>query len=135
MVGGFVGGYILLLLSPPLRRLALSRDKAAQEVMERALRAFHAHGLSRTRDRTGILILISLLERRVQVLADEGIDAQVPQGTWDDMVRIILDGIRSGKSGDAICQAVLCCGDLLVERFPDSPGDRNELPNRVIIEP
>jgi putative membrane protein len=134
LVGGFLGGYILLLLSPALRRLILARGKAADEVMERALRAFRAHRLSRTRDRTGILILISLLERRVQVLADEGINARVAQGTWDEVVEIILDGIASGTAGEAICRAIRRCGDLLAEQFPISPGDKDELPNRLIIE-
>jgi putative membrane protein len=135
LLGGFVGGYLLFLGFPGVRRMALGRDVAVREVMERALRAFHEHALSRTRRRTGILILISLFERQVQVLADEGINAQVPQETWNELVQIILAGIREGKPGDAICRAIERCGDILAERFPIEPDDVNELPNQLIIEP
>jgi|Deesub1362A_J573_1020465.scaffolds.fasta_scaffold00060_59 putative membrane protein len=135
LMAGFVGGYLLFGLIPSLRRLALSRKKAEEEVLERALRAFHQHGISSTRGRTGILILVSLFERRVQVLADEGIHSKVPPDTWDDVVKIILEGIRSGQPGDAFCRAIRRCGELLAQHFPIAPDDRNELPNRIIIEP
>lgn len=135
LMAGFMGGYILFGLIPGLRRLALSREKAEEEVLERALRAFHQHGISRTRDRTGILILVSLFERRVQVLADEGIHSKVTPDIWNEVVEIILEGIRCGQAGDAFCRAIKRCGDLLARHFPIAPDDRDELPNRIIMEP
>lgn len=62
---------------------------------------------------TGILILVSLLEHRVQVLADKGINDRVPPGTWDGLVNGIIDGIRTGRATDAICDAIARCGALL----------------------
>jgi len=58
---------------PFIKSLFLSDRRREREIRERAVRAFHQQGLHNTRDETGILFLISLLERKVYVLADKGI--------------------------------------------------------------
>jgi putative membrane protein len=108
----------------------------AHKVTLRAEQAFYKHGLHNTKDRTGILILVSLLERRVHVLADKGINDRVPAGTWDGLVNGIIDGIRTGQATDAICAAIAECGALLAQDSPAGSGDNpNELPDRLIQEP
>src|SRR5215475_6198571 len=81
---------------PGIVRLVTSRERMAHKVKLRAEQAFYQHGLHKTKGRTGILILVSLLERRVHILADKGINDLVPPGTWDELVSGILDGIRTG---------------------------------------
>ncbi len=101
------------------------------ERVDRAARlAFLEHGITETRDRTGILIYVSLLEHRVEVLADRGIQAHVPDGTWDGVVGTILDGIRARRAEHGLIEAVGRCGDILAERFPPRPDDEDELSNR-----
>jgi putative membrane protein len=112
-----------------VKRALLSPRVAEEEVLERALRAFQDLGLHRTRDRTGVLILVSLLERRVQVLADTGINARVKPGAWDRVVRTILAGIRNGDLSTGLCEGIAACGEILAAEFPILPGDRNELAN------
>jgi putative membrane protein len=91
--------------------------------------------LQNTKDRTGILILVSILERRVHVLADKGLNDRVPPGTWDGLVNGILVGIRTGQATDAICEAIAKCGVLLAQVSPAGSGDNpNELPDRIIQE-
>ena len=93
-------------------------------------------GCINTKGRTGILILVSLLERRVHVLADKGINDHVPAGTWDGLVNGIIDGIRTGQATDAICAAIAKCGTLLAEVSPADSGENpNELPDTLIQEP
>jgi putative membrane protein len=116
-------------------RLVTSRERMAYKVKLRAEQAFYQHGLHNTKDRTGILILVSLLERRVHVLADKGINDRVPPGTWDGLVNGILDGIRTGNATDAICEAIAKCGALLSQVSPAGSGDNpDELPNTLIQE-
>ena len=79
----------------------------------------------------GILILVSLLEHRVQVLADSGINARVAPGTWDKIVQIVLDGIRGKDLCRGLCEAIEQCGEILSKEFPVQPDDINELPNRL----
>jgi putative membrane protein len=121
---------------PIVIRLVTSRERLAQKVKLRAEQAFYRHGLHKTKGRTGILILVSLLERRVHVLADKGINDLVPPGTWDGLVSGILDGIRTGKQTDAICEAITKCGALLAQVSPAGSGENpDELPGELIQEP
>lgn len=108
----------------PARRGALAVDRGA------AL-AFLAEGVAETRDRTGILIYVSLIEHRVEVLADRGIYSVVERGTWDGVVESVLGGIREGRAEEGLAAAIGQCADLLAERFPPRPDDEDELENRL----
>jgi putative membrane protein len=121
---------------PGVIRFVTSRERLAHKVTLRAEQAFYKHGLHNTKGRTAILILVSLLERRVHVLADKGINDRVPAGTWDGLVNGILDGIRTGQATDAICAAIAKCGTLLAQVSPAGAGDNpNELSDSLIQEP
>ena len=121
---------------PRIIRFVTSRERMAYKVTLRAEQAFYQHGLHNTKDRTGILILISLLERRVHILADKGLNDRVPPGAWDGLVSGILDGIRAGNATDAICEAITKCGELLSRVSPAGSGDNpDELPDTLIQEP
>ena len=121
---------------PNVIRFVTSRERMAHKVTLRAEQAFYKHGLHNTKGRTGILILVSLLERRVHVLADKGINDRVPAGTWDGLVNGIVDGIRNGHAIDAICAAIAKCGDILAQVSPAGSGaNPNELPDTLIQEP
>jgi putative membrane protein len=121
---------------PRVIRLVTSRDRMAHKVNLRAEQAFYKYGLHNTKGHTGILILVSLLERRVHVLADKGLNGRVPPGTWDGLVNGIIDGIRTGQATDAICAAIAKCGALLAQVSPAGSGDNpNELPDTLIQEP
>src|SRR5262249_56991000 len=79
----------------PVRRWLLPHPLADRRVFERARRCFAEQGLTRTRGRTGILILATLLERRVVVLADEGIHRALgPDESWSEVVDLAVHGMR-----------------------------------------
>lgn len=128
---GLVVGFLAFRHLAPLKRICLSPKIAEEEVFEKALRAFREMELSRTAERTGILILVSLLEHRVQVLADSGINARVKSGTWDEVVEIVLAGIKRGDLCQGLCDAIERCGEILAHDFPVQPDDVNELSDRL----
>ena len=115
-----------------LKRFFISQREIDDEVEEAAVTQFFDQGLYRTRDQTGVLVLISVFERRVWILADRGINAKVADGQWDKIVKIITDGIRQKRPADAICDAVEQIGDLLKTHFPIKPDDTDELRNLII---
>lgn len=135
----FLIGYPLFQLLirnlPSLRRRLIHPTEIDAEVEEKALVAFIEHGLHKTRDQTGILILISLFEHRVRVLADQGINDLVPEGTWDQLVADVTAGIRDGSACEALCREIRLCGDLLAQHFPVRDDDTNELPNLIVEKP
>jgi putative membrane protein len=132
LVGAMLG-FIACSL-PPIKRWMLSKDQVAEAVHLRSLAAFTAHGLHYTREHTGILILASLLEHRVEVLADKGINEKVPAGTWDEVVQILSNGLKSGYAFDAFCKAIERCGEILAQHFPRPPDDQDELANKLVTE-
>ena len=116
-------------------RFLVTDHRLAVKVRRRAELAFYEQGLHRTREATGVLIMISLLERRVQVLADRAINERVPPETWDGVVQTIVAGIRANRPTDVMCDAIARCGDLLAQHFPSRPGDNpDELSNKLIQE-
>lgn len=103
-------------------------------VRRRTLQAFYEKGLHRTAQNTGVLFFISLLERRVWVLADRGIYEKITQDDLNGFARIVSEGIKHGRAADALIGAIGDAGRLLQRHFPIQPGDINELPDAVIIE-
>jgi putative membrane protein len=130
VVGACTG--FLLCQIPSIKRLVTPKNRIEAAVHTLALAAFAQHGLHYTRDHTGILILISLLEHRVEVLADRGINAKVETATWQEISKIVADGLRSDRACEAICKAIDRCGEILATHFPRQPDDRNELPDRLV---
>src|SRR5919108_1614992 len=86
-VVGAVLGFVICSI-PVIKRRLISNERIREAVHVRSLAAFTAHGLHHTEAHTGILILASLLEHHVVVLADKGINDKVQPGTWDDVVQI-----------------------------------------------
>ena len=115
-----------------LKRWFISKHEVEEEVHEAAVTAFYQNGLYRTRDETGVLIFISVFERKVWVLADRGINEKVPQESWKQVVDMIGIGIREDRAAEAICAAVKTVGEMLSRHFPIKPDDTNELKNLII---
>jgi putative membrane protein len=115
-----------------LKRLFISQREIEEEVDEAAALHFFREGLHLTRERTGILIFISVFEHRVRVLGDQGITEKVSKDQWDRIVHIITDGIRQKNQAEAVCLAVKEAGRILRTHFPMGHHDRNELKDLVI---
>jgi len=132
---GAATGFLAASFVPALRRALCSPDEMERQVRRRALQAFVEHEVFDTRERTGVLLLLSLFERRVVVLGDAGINAKVEQAEWDGITAEIASGIRARKAAEALVTAVGRCGKLLqrsgVARRAD---DVNELPDRLQVE-
>jgi putative membrane protein len=130
----FILFYWVVGRTPGLKRLFITQREINAEVEEAAVTSFFREGLYRTRDANGVLLLISVFERKVWVLADKGINDKVPAGQWDALVSRISDGIRNHRTASSICDAINTIGELLKQYFPIKPDDTNELKNLIISE-
>jgi putative membrane protein len=115
---------IRLAVTPP----GLKRDRVHRAAMQQ----FLARGMQRTRDRTGVLIFVSLAERLIEVIADEGIYAKVAPTIWDEAVSALAGAARRDRIAEGLVTAVGLCGAVLAEHFPPRQDDFNELPDRVV---
>jgi putative membrane protein len=117
---------------PRLKLPFVDRGRIAEAVRERAVRAFFEKGLHKTRDETGILIFISLLERKVWILGDRGIDRKISLETWQALARELSKGIREGHACEALLSVIDKCGIILAGQFPKKTDDTNELSDEMI---
>lgn len=120
----------------PIIRLCGSVERIRHKVRMRAERAFSRHAVSQTRERTGVLIMLSILERQIYVLPDRTLADRATPEQWTQVVRVAVDRLRNGDIMGGLCQSIERCGLLLAELCPGRPGDNpNELPDHVIQEP
>jgi putative membrane protein len=128
----FLSGLMIVRHSLGIKRFFISNREIDEEVQEAAVTSFFKNGIHRTREETGVLVFISLFERRVWVLADQGINREVAQDQWDGIVASIVEGIKQKRAGNAICKAVADVGNLLAVHFPIREDDRDELANLIV---
>ncbi len=116
-------------------RLLTPRDRMHQKVRFRAERAFTTHAVSRTRERTGVLIMVSLLEHQIYVLADQALAQRVSSERWSSVVEAAVSRLKRGDLVGGLCQGIQVCGTLLAEVSPGRQGDNpDELSNELVIE-
>jgi putative membrane protein len=117
-----------------LKKAFIGVRRKEEAVRLRAERAFFERGLYRTKNNTGVLFFVSLLERKVWVLADKGIYKKMDQETLNRFANEVSRGIREGRACDALSQAIQETGVYLAKHFPITPDDTNELPDDVMTE-
>jgi putative membrane protein len=116
---------------PSLLRI-LSRRTVRQRSVESAARAtFVERGVSRTRERTGVLIYVSWLEREVCVVPDKGVADVIPPDAWMNALAALKQGVASGAGASAIAAALAPLGVLLARELPVREDDVDELPDTV----
>ena len=93
---------------------------------------FLAHGVHLTEARTGVLIYVALAERRVEIVADAGINAKVEQAVWDNLAQAVTDPAREGRLADGLVAAVAGVRGHLAQHFLPPALNRNELANQVV---
>jgi putative membrane protein len=126
----------LLVAWRPVRLALTPRGVKRHEVRRRAAEIFLSKNLHLTRERTGVLIFVSLAERMAEILADEGIASQADPAVWDRAMAALSEGLKRGEPAAGFAAAIGLCGDVLAEKFPAKPGDNpNELPDAVVLLP
>ncbi len=133
-IGAIGLGVMITHRLPFLKRLLAGNDLLEYRVAQRAAQAFIAEEVFQTRDRTGILLFLSLLERKVLAVGDSGINAKVDHSEWEDVVASITRGIGDGNAAEGFIEAIEKCGVLLQKRgVSRRKRDRNELSNRLRV--
>jgi putative membrane protein len=125
---------LMMILCLPQVRVALMPRRARRAVAHRVAREqFTARGIARTKDRSGVLIFVSLTERYARIIADEGIAARVRQSQWQAAVDALIAHMRDGRIADGYITAIDLCGAELAKHFPRTGADRAELPDRIYV--
>jgi putative membrane protein len=123
---------LLILKWMPLRLALTPSATKHRRVRRRAITVFKAAAERRTAGRTGILIYLSMAERRAEIVADEAILKVTDDHVWGEAMSALLADVREGRPGDGIVAAIERVGVVLAEHFPRSSADTNEIPDTLI---
>ncbi len=117
-LAGTIPGFTRILASPKKRR----------ESVERAARAtFQERGVGLTRERTGVLLYVSLLEREAVVVADKGITDLVPPDVWTPLLSRVVESARRARDAAGLAEAVRFFVEPLAAELPSRADDVDEL--------
>jgi putative membrane protein len=125
----------LVLSWPKLRYALVPRSIKRAQGHEAASREFLRRGLTRAREKTGVLIYLALAEHHAEILADTGIADRVDAEIWADIVADLTGAIADGRMTEGLIEAIRRTGAILAEHAPPRLDDVDELPNKVIIVP
>jgi putative membrane protein len=132
-VGG-LGAFVAASVPGLVRRFA-GADRMEAAVHQRALQAFVEEEVFATRDRTGVLLFVSLLERRIEVVADAGVYQAVDAAAWADVTARVRHGIEADALARGLIDGIEACGTLLREHGFHAPSDDpDELPSRLRVD-
>jgi len=116
----------------PLRLALVPRVVRRAHAHRTALEQFVVRGVSRTKNRNGVLIFVSLSERYARIIADEGIAQKAHSSEWQAAIDALTDHMSAGRVVQGFRAAIERCGAVLATHSPAN-GSPNELPDRLYV--
>ncbi len=131
---GLYVGYLLGHV-PAIKRLLVTKDEIDREVEQKAYEAFFHHNLHITTHHNGVLILISVMERKIKIITDVGINQKVEQKVWNEIVYAFTEKVKHENFIDGLKDTIAAVSNVLEIYFPaDGVKENNELKNDLIVE-
>jgi len=132
LLASFVIGSAFCSAFAPLRRLLVRSAVKNQAVTRAAKSAFVDQGISRTRARTGILVFVSLFERRAEIVPDIGVPVDRMGDDWKKAVEAIQNSVKKGANFDDFVAQLSRLTPVLSRCLPREIDDQNELSDEVV---
>ncbi len=118
----------------PVQRWLIPDWDLEEQVWRRAQSEWALQKIQKTETRTGILIFVSVMERKAVVLADEGISKHYSEDTWKQVVKSLSEHLHRGEWAVGFEKAVHLCGEILQKHLPASDRNPNEICDELIIK-
>jgi uncharacterized membrane protein len=118
--------------SGEIRVFISSRDLGTDDVMHRAVARFRQLGMTRTKQRNGVLLYFIPRARKFAIVGDRAIHEQCGQAFWDEVAADVRKKLGDGEFTEAIVTGVARVAEVMARFFPRQPDDRDELPNAVV---
>ena len=137
ILGTGAASALLAVFVPAYARLFLRSTRRDAEVRRYAEALFLRHELFKTRERNGILILVSCFERKVEILADLGLHRRVSDAEWRPVITRMTPLLRERRFAEALLEGLAATEQLLAAKGLKGrvgEGAENELPDRPIDE-
>lgn len=122
----WLAGAFIARRSVAIRRLMTTEQERATQARLVAASVFHDRGIANTEEETGVLVYLSVLEGRLELLADRGILEAVPSLEWN---RLAAEARAKHATPATLVEVVRALTPLLERHMPVREGDRDELCN------
>lgn len=132
LLAGFVAGALTASRVAWLRRIFTPKREMAEEVFRRAREVFFDQRIHHTGGGTGVLIYISLFERRVCILADETAMKALPEGEIERRCAALTAKMKT-DAAEGLIETIAALGDTLAGPLPRAEDDADELANAVVL--
>jgi putative membrane protein len=116
----------------PLGAWLAPRHMRQLKVRRLARLIFFDRGLGHLPARNGVLLLVALAERQVEIVADHGIDQLAGTAEWQRIVDGFTAKARSDQVAAALEATLKELGAVLARHFPAEPGNVDHVPDRLI---
>ena len=133
----FFGSFVGLVLSffPAISRRSIGKARLVQEVHARAFAEFVRQGCAETPHRLGVLILVSLYEHRIQIIADRGVQEKMVKEfgpeVWEGFCTHFVAFAKKGQAVEGLAEVIRKLSSALAEHFPDDGSAHNYLSNEL----
>jgi putative membrane protein len=127
----FIFMVTLLLGSTRLGLALIPRKRQRRQAFRAAVEQFFVRGVTRTRNRAGVLIFVSLAERYAHIIADDGLAQKITEAEWRETVDCLITDLREGRITDGFVGAIGRSGELLARAAPPDGGG-NDLPDGLV---
>ncbi|MGI6479293.1 MAG: TPM domain-containing protein [Salinivirgaceae bacterium] len=99
--------------------------------IDRAVQIFNKLEMHKTDLQNGVLIYLSVLDRKFAIIGDEGIDKKVPDDFWNNTKNLMIDHFKKGEMVIGLTEGIKLAGLQLKEFFPYQADDVDELPDKI----
>ncbi len=123
-------GELRFVVEGPLDLSLLWRGVTARQ---RAVDLFSRLKVWDTEQNCGVLIYVQLVDRKVEILADRGIAARVPEADWRAICAGMEEAFKHGDFRGGSLAALAKVSERLVAHFPSQGPRPNELPDRPVV--
>lgn len=117
-----------------IQKFLVPEKDEVDQVHQRAHLEFYTNRIHRTEHGTGVLIFVSVMEKKAVVLADEGISAKLPKETWDQVLAQLGQNLHNGEWAQGFVKAIENCGEHLKTHFPITSARQNQLKNHLVVK-
>lgn len=99
------------------KRTALSEWEVARETNEKALELFHTLGTSKVTHKVTAMIMLSLLEKNIQLKVDEKLQSKITPKELNELVAIMTYHFKSGNIGLGLNNCMVKLEEKILTNF------------------
>lgn len=99
------------------KKLALSKWEVERECNEKALEYFHTMGTSQVSHKVTAMVMISILEKRIQVMVDQELKDKIDQKELQELVGLIQSHFKKGNVALGLVQSIQSLEEKILKSF------------------